>query len=142
MSKEQLSKVITEEWNKMKVDDSYSESTFWNKIGDLSNFSDSTISELRVAIRDSLKINFSTVAVAERLKQHKFVVGIISNHSKFWFDPFMERYSLYDIFDNVLVMPSCNVQCAKPSSKIYELMYAAAFLSNIFTKVFKVEAQV
>ena len=71
-----------------------------------------------------LKIYWGVMAIAEELKNNGYLVGIISNHSKFWFEHFFNRFHMEDIFNiSSLVIPSYKVALDKPNIEIYKTTF-------------------
>ncbi len=105
----------------MKININYREDTFWNcnntfyritdkltvAISDLAKFDKETISTLRHSLSEAIKPFWGSMYVAECLKKKGYTLGIISNHSKFWFESLFQRFHMEDIFNTEsLVIPS------------------------------------
>lgn len=51
-------------------------------------------------------------------------VSILSNHVHFWFNEFVDRFRLLDIFtEKDLVISSDSVKCAKPDQQIFQISF-------------------
>jgi len=120
--------IIRSEWDKMKVDDQYNESSFWEAVKEAGHldFSSEKMEALRLEICENITACWPVIDLAEKLKNDGFHIGIISNHSKFWFDYIKEKFHFNKLFPEKLVIPSSDVSCAKPSTEIYRIAFERA----------------
>jgi HAD superfamily hydrolase (TIGR01509 family) len=81
------------------------------------------IEELTSEIRKNIKLNPHTLALVDRLKSKGLYLGILSNHTSFWFDYIAERYNFYDYFERPLVLESSRIATAKPEPSSYLYTY-------------------
>jgi FMN phosphatase YigB (HAD superfamily) len=66
---------------------------------------------------------YFTLAIAQRLKERGYTIGICSNHALEWFTTIVDRFRLRDVFDDEsLVIASYAVSCAKPSKEIFDVV--------------------
>jgi len=106
------------------VDASYEEDTFWNAVQVVGHLSQKDVSWLKEALRQEVRICWIPMALAEALSKEGYTVGIISNHSAFWFDYIVRRFHFADVFSqSSIVIPSCNVKFAKPSIDIFKIAF-------------------
>lgn len=68
-------------------------------------------------------MNPHTLALVDRLKKAGIILGILSNHTTFWFEYIAERYNFYDYFEAPLVLASSEIGQAKPNHESYAITY-------------------
>lgn len=109
----------------MKISDTYEEDQFYQALREVDpSYTEEVVAKLKKELREHLKVFYTIVGIAQELKENGYILGIISNHSKFWFDYFMERYQLEDIFSwNSIIIPSCLVHLDKPDVQIYQCTF-------------------
>lgn len=118
-----------DEWLKIRTNAEYPLEKFWSNIlatakvdPNVHNWKEVD----RILRKDFGPYNF-TLAMAERLQNRGYQIGIISNHVDEWFTEITTCFRFRDIFKNPdLVLSSCYVGCSKPEQEIFEIAYTRA----------------
>eukprot|EP01027_Heterolobosea_sp_BB2_P006029 GEZU01009155.1.p1 GENE.GEZU01009155.1~~GEZU01009155.1.p1 ORF type:complete len:253 (-),score=47.28 GEZU01009155.1:23-781(-) len=102
------------------------EDAFWQQVkqglGD--DIIEESIEDLKALLRkEYMRVYYTSMAIAYRLRHRGYAIGILSNHTREWFNDLFDRYRFRDIFDvEDLIVSSYqdDIQCAKPSQEIFE----------------------
>mmetsp|Transcript_12871 Transcript_12871/g.19474 ORF Transcript_12871/g.19474 Transcript_12871/m.19474 type:complete len:224 (+) Transcript_12871:46-717(+) len=120
---ENVQKARHNAWMQIKVDGSFSLERFWTEVMKAGEIEDHEWKELNACLESQFRPFFWTLAVADRLKQRGYTIGICSNHSDAWFNLIVDRFRFRDVFTEPdLVIASYAVKAAKPSHAIFDVV--------------------
>eukprot|EP01116_Phalansterium_solitarium_P010260 TRINITY_DN2485_c0_g1_i1.p1 TRINITY_DN2485_c0_g1~~TRINITY_DN2485_c0_g1_i1.p1 ORF type:complete len:232 (-),score=52.15 TRINITY_DN2485_c0_g1_i1:406-1026(-) len=115
--------IVRAEWAQARVNVHYPERQFFTAVQSAANLHPDTVEQMQLQTREHVKFFPASVALAAALK-NRMPIGIVSNHTKFWFDYFFGRYHLADHFaDADLVINSAEVGTAKPQQDIFKIIF-------------------
>jgi HAD superfamily hydrolase (TIGR01509 family) len=105
-------------WDGLKVSpDRGSEDRFWEVVKELGEVRES-VPTLKRMLRTRMRVFWGPMAVVERLKRKGYLLAILSNHAKAWFEDLAILCCFDNLFDKIVV--SCDIGCAKPSEAAFE----------------------
>lgn len=109
-------------WGQFSTDPGYSEERFWTEVIEQGKLNE-TVDDLKNKLRaDRMRVFWRTMAVAERLRDRGYPVGILSNHSKPWFEELWDRFRLDDVFDRRITVVSYEIGVGKPDRSAYQAL--------------------
>lgn len=119
---EKVETAVAAQWKLAKDDSSITKEAYWTGIRDALDFDQSLIPELDAKICSKLRTTFmDTLAVLEKAKASGVVLGVISNHTKFWFEECASACRFDKLMDQELCINSSEVFCSKPKARIFEI---------------------
>lgn len=111
-----------EAWRQFSTDPAYTEERFWAEVIKKGRLTE-TVTDLKDRLRaDRMRVFWQPMAVAERLSKRRYPVGILSNHSKPWFEELSDRFRFDDVFDRRITVVSYEIRVGKPEPEAYQAL--------------------
>lgn len=111
-NREELNKIILEEWFKARTDPKY-DASFWKNVSDKLNISPKQLSDEFIAFPQPLP---ETIQLVHDLEPH-YKLAMLSNQILSWHIPLMKKHNLEKIFSPIVT--SYEEHVAKPNEGIY-----------------------
>jgi len=109
-------------WRQFSTDPAYTEERFWAEVIKKGRLTE-TVTYLEDRLRaDRMRVFWQPMAVAERLSKRRYPVGILSNHSKPWFEELSGRFRLGEVFDRRITVVSYEIGVGKPEPEAYQAL--------------------
>jgi len=119
---EQIPEVWKQVWRATRDNPDASEEAFWAQICEPLHLDRAAGREVDREIRERFRQPFQeTLALLRHAKASGLVLGMISNHIRFWFDECANSSGLDDLMHPDLIVVSNEVACSKPSPRIFEV---------------------
>ncbi len=108
-------------WRTGRVVPNYSAEEFWSPILRAAGLPLTEIKSRDTCMREAFEVHFEVLGLIDRLKQHGYRVGIISNHMCRWFDHIWESHNLGTLWNEPnLVLCSSRARTHKPNPEIFD----------------------
>lgn len=109
-------------WQQFCCDSTFTEVAFWQAIIAATGL-DETVEALHGRLRTWIRIYPETVAVAQHLHRRGYILGLLTNHARPWFEEVMDRFELWSLFTPALIVTSFDCGLMKPDAAIYNVLW-------------------
>jgi HAD superfamily hydrolase (TIGR01509 family) len=109
-------------WQQFCCDSTFTETAFWQAMIAATGL-DETVETLQGRLRAWIRIYPETVAVARCLHRLGYILGLLTNHARPWFEEVMNRFDLWSLFTPALTVTSFECGLMKPNTAIYEVLW-------------------
>lgn len=118
---EEFCRVSRDLWDEMKVHADNTEDEFWRRSLEICAVDPALIDTIKPEIHETLRHTYpESLEVLRRARSQGIPVGMISNHTSWWFKVCAESARLYELIPEDLVVVSCDAGCCKPDADIYK----------------------
>lgn len=119
---DEIERIWRQHWNLVKEDPHATETDFCAGISDDLNISNDLALQAAREIRASARRPHPhVIEIIKRIKSSGVILGMISNHVRFWFDDAAAGSGIDEIIPSELIVVSNEVGCSKPSARIFEI---------------------
>jgi FMN phosphatase YigB (HAD superfamily) len=109
-------------WRRFSTDEAYTEDRFWTEVAAAAGLNES-VAQLKQMLREtSFRVFWQSMAVADRLRKRGYLLGILSNHAKPWFEELTTRFRLFDVFEPRISIASYQIGAAKPEDRAFTVL--------------------
>eukprot|EP01117_Protostelium_nocturnum_P005426 TRINITY_DN1966_c0_g1_i1.p1 TRINITY_DN1966_c0_g1~~TRINITY_DN1966_c0_g1_i1.p1 ORF type:complete len:263 (-),score=93.51 TRINITY_DN1966_c0_g1_i1:184-972(-) len=141
-ARSKMKEEITRIWNIMKVEKDYPSASFFKNISDKKNphlsfqfplngsssfqsfVPEEETEEIAKGILSDILSFDDTIRLIKRIKEEKkYTIGVLSNHTCFWFNYIREKFDLDSIFPTNALLSSSYIGAAKPNLSSYEIAF-------------------